>query len=583
MHKSRNAFLPTWWLTLTLLLLPVLRAQETPPASPPAEPVAPADPSTPATPATPAPEKTDEAAAPAEEAKVAPEEKKADGELRDLTADTDKPAKKGTRHTRNVRRGNGIPFGDHSVPAGSTRYEAASIFGNSTVDGHVTGEAVSIFGSTTVNGTVDGEAVSVFGSSTINGQVKGESVTVFGDLNLGPNAQVHGDTVVVFGRVNRAPGAQIHGSVQEIGRFGPFADFTGLHVWVNKCFMMARPLAFDGRLLWAWYIAFGFLAFYALIALIAPTGVIKCVETLEERPGYSLLSALLTMLLTPVAYLLLVLTLTIVIGVVLVPLFSMGLFFAAIFGKIVMLAWLGRRITRLMGDGPLAHPVFGVLIGGLIVLLLYTIPIAGFVIYKLLGILGLGVVVYTLILQYKASRPPKPVPAAPTSTVIIAPVMPGTAGVATATGFAAAPEAMAPPVMLPPVISAATLQRVGFWHRLAASVIDGILIGMMCGFLSNMWHGFEVFPFWFALYCVVMWATKGTTIGGIICGLRLVRVDDRPIDWSVAIVRALGGFLSLFVAGLGFIWVAFDDEKQSWHDKIAGTTIVRVPKGTPLL
>jgi len=48
-------------------------------------------------------------------------------------------------------------------------------------------------------------------------------------------------------------------------------------------------------------------------------------------------------------------------------------------------------------------------------------------------------------------------------------------------------------------------------------------------------------------------------------------------------VRALGGFLSLFVAGIGFIWVAFDDEKQSWHDKIAGTTIVKVPKGTALL
>jgi uncharacterized RDD family membrane protein YckC len=41
--------------------------------------------------------------------------------------------------------------------------------------------------------------------------------------------------------------------------------------------------------------------------------------------------------------------------------------------------------------------------------------------------------------------------------------------------------------------------------------------------------------------------------------------------------------LSLFVAGLGFIWVAFDDECQSWHDKISGTTIVRVPRGISLI
>jgi uncharacterized RDD family membrane protein YckC len=55
------------------------------------------------------------------------------------------------------------------------------------------------------------------------------------------------------------------------------------------------------------------------------------------------------------------------------------------------------------------------------------------------------------------------------------------------------------------------------------------------------------------------------------------------MDWGVALVRGLSAFLSLVVFGLGFIWVAFDDAKQSWHDKVAGTTIVKVPKGTPLL
>jgi uncharacterized RDD family membrane protein YckC len=38
----------------------------------------------------------------------------------------------------------------------------------------------------------------------------------------------------------------------------------------------------------------------------------------------------------------------------------------------------------------------------------------------------------------------------------------------------------------------------------------------------------------------------------------------------------------LAVAGLGFIWIVFDDAKQAWHDKIAGTVVVRVPKGVPL-
>ena len=45
----------------------------------------------------------------------------------------------------------------------------------------------------------------------------------------------------------------------------------------------------------------------------------------------------------------------------------------------------------------------GLLIGGLLMLLVYLIPVVGFIVYKLLGILGLGVVVYTLILLSRSA------------------------------------------------------------------------------------------------------------------------------------------------------------------------------------
>jgi uncharacterized RDD family membrane protein YckC len=86
-----------------------------------------------------------------------------------------------------------------------------------------------------------------------------------------------------------------------------------------------------------------------------------------------------------------------------------------------------------------------------------------------------------------------------------------------------------------------------------------------------------------AVYGAFMWRFKGATIGGIICGLKVVRLDDGPIDWPTAIVRALGCFLSLIPLGLGFIWVAFDVRRQSWHDKIAGTVVVRPPRGVSLV
>jgi uncharacterized RDD family membrane protein YckC len=48
-------------------------------------------------------------------------------------------------------------------------------------------------------------------------------------------------------------------------------------------------------------------------------------------------------------------------------------------------------------------------------------------------------------------------------------------------------------------------------------------------------------------------------------------------------VRALGCFLSMIVACLGFIWIAIDSEKQAWHDKIAGTVVVRTSKAAALV
>jgi uncharacterized RDD family membrane protein YckC len=92
-----------------------------------------------------------------------------------------------------------------------------------------------------------------------------------------------------------------------------------------------------------------------------------------------------------------------------------------------------------------------------------------------------------------------------------------------------------------------------------------------------------VFLPFLAMYAAVLWKLKGSTIGGIIFGLKVVRVDGKPAEWVTMIVRALGCFFSLIVVGLGFFWIAFDREKQGWHDKIAGTVVVKLPKGSSLV
>lgn len=595
-------------VTLTGLLSfgPLLRAQENAPA-----PEAPPAPAAPSEPAQPAKEPDDVVETP--EPATAPKAERA--EEPDAKVAPVKELKSRTKHGRNGTHYYGSErvsiFSDSTLEAGQSAHAVVSILGSSQSAGDVREAVVSVLGGSRVTGGTVGEAVvSVLGNTYVNGRVSGEMVTVLGNAELGPDAVVEGDVVTVGGKLKRAEGAVIRGEVHSVSIGGPFFDFGGLTTWLHECLLKGRPLAFHDDLAWAWALALLFLAISLLIAVIAPRGVVKCAETLEQKPGSCLLAAILALLLTPVAYILLTFTLTLVVGFVLIPVFSFGLFVAGLVGKAVMLAWLGRR---LLGTG--GNVIIAVLLGGVIVLGLYTLWGVGFVTYGLIRFVGLGVVVYTLIQHFKDTRPPRPAAPAPvqvpTSGVVPSPVTPASAmseavpptqmsGVGPA-AFATTPAATVPPdLTLPPlppsvappirptaVISAATLPRAGFWIRLAASLLDFVMIGVALAISSRMFYGWFApgsnLPFWFAVYCIVMWATKGTTVGGIICGLKVVRLDDRPLDWGIAIVRALGGFLSFAVAGLGFIWVAFDDERQSWHDKIAGTTIVRVPKGTALV
>lgn len=468
-----------------------------------------------------------------------------------------------------------------STSAGMVHDAVVSVFGSSTSSGDVGNAVVSVFGNTRVtDGTVGEAAVTVLGNNYVNGHVRGQVVAVLGNVEFGPNAIVDGEVVCVGGQVVRDPKAVLRGQVQNVGIGGHHFSFDWLTAWVAQCLVLGRPLAFGAHLMWAWWVAFAYLAVYTIVALVAPAAVGDCVRTFEAYPGKSILAGVLTLLLTPLAYVLLALTVFIVVGAALIPLFTLGLFLAGLFGRVVMLAWLGRRVAKMLVTEDKISAAGTVLIGGGIVLLLYMVPVLGFVVYKALGVLGLGVVIYTLLLSNKNKR--------------IAPI-----GARAVTPAAIATAAEVPPVVdmpagipaksaqLPPVISAATLPRAGFWIRVGASLLDVIMVAVLFGMLNGVFgwffHVSGSFPFWFAVYSVTMWATKGTTIGGIICGLKVVRLDDRPIDWGVAIVRGLAAFLSLVVAGLGFIWVAFDDDKQSWHDKIAGTTIVYVPKGTSVI
>ena len=75
-------------------------------------------------------------------------------------------------------------------------------------------------------------------------------------------------------------------------------------------------------------------------------------------------------------------------------------------------------------------------------------------------------------------------------------------------------------------------------------------------------------------YFAGMWAWKGTTIGGIVLGLKVARMDGQPLTFTVALVRGLAAAFSVIVLFLGFLWMLWDPRQQGWHDKLAHTIVV---------
>lgn len=498
-------------------------------------------------------------------------------------------------------------------------------------------EVVVVFGNVEIEGRVDRGVVVVGGSAKINGPVGGEVVAVAGSVQLGANASVRRDVVVVGGRFTNEHQAKVGGKVVALERLFPAVE--PLLAWVHQCLLLGRPMS--PTLGWTWAVAGMFLAFYLFVALVFGRGVRATVRTLEERPGGTLLTAILVLPLFPLFMLLLAIT---GVGVLLVPFVLMGLVCGVLFGKAAFLAFLGGSAMRPFGGEPGGSVVLATLVGGVVLMLLYLVPYLGMLLWALTAWIGIGMVLFTILLGMRREnaaagvaaagagarpgamagpggnpfvQPVAPARVAPAMVAPVAssapaspepPVVPGgataaaggavgaaarmtsdvegvppvaaplpAAGMAGATGAAAA--GLRAPVS--PPISAATLERAGFGIRLGALAIDVVLIGVIVGLIGG--SGGSVFPLLFGVYCAGLWFWRGTTIGGIVCGLKVVRLDDRPVDFATALVRTLGAFLSVLVAGLGFLWVAWDPERQTWHDKIAGTTVVRVPKGISLV
>ena len=70
------------------------------------------------------------------------------------------------------------------------------------------------------------------------------------------------------------------------------------------------------------------------------------------------------------------------------------------------------------------------------------------------------------------------------------------------------------------------------------------------------------------------WNRRGWSPGKRAWGLRLEGVDGQRPTLMRALVRALFAEVSLFL-WLGYVWAGWDRQGQTWHDRVAGTWVVR--------
>ena len=265
---------------------------------------------------------------------------------------------------------------------------------------------------------------------------------------------------------------------------------------------------------------------------------------------------LLFVLLAPLTFLLAVS----IVGIVVIPFLFCAMIIAFLFGKVSVYRFAGAQLGRQFNLATFQLPLVALLIGALIFCLLYMIPVLGFLVWCAIIPFGMGAAALAAFAGLRREGN-------------------GRSAVGAVAATASVPFPSDPPLM-PGAVSPAdfiSMPRAGFWLRTCATVLDVLLFVFVL-----IVTGPKAVLFWL-VYHVAMWAWKGTTVGGIVVGIKLVRVDGRPIDVGVALVRAAAGLFSALILGLGFFWAGWDRGKQSWHDKIAGTVMVKVPKGMLLL
>jgi uncharacterized RDD family membrane protein YckC len=460
------------------------------------------------------------------------------------------------------------------------------------------------------------DVVVIAGDAVIEGRVDRDVVVVLGKAQLASTAVIDGSFVVVGGTAVIAEGAQVRedlfvaGGLESpagfnpgghhvvVGTAGMGTRLRGMVPWLTQGLLLGRPIV--PGLPWVWTVAFIFFIVNLLLNVIFDTPVRAATTTMRATPLSSFMTGLLVMLLAgPVCVLLAVS----VIGLAVVPFVLCALLLGAALGKVGFARWIGMTVFHQDDIESRGQSLRSFLIGSAIMCIAYMIPVLGMVTWVMAGIFGLGASTLAFFSAYRREnpRPPKKSKVPPVEPAATVPPMAPPPDAAPAMASVVPPIPPPPPftppaedpsyaAVVPPPDQVAPradselvmLPRAAFLERLGAFALDLVLVLILVN-LFDFDRDWENKALFIALvYHIGFWTWKGTTLGGIICQLRLVRIDGAMVRFADSLVRGLTGVFSLAVVGLGFLWILRDPDRQAWHDRVAGTYVVKVPRNWPI-
>jgi uncharacterized RDD family membrane protein YckC len=121
----------------------------------------------------------------------------------------------------------------------------------------------------------------------------------------------------------------------------------------------------------------------------------------------------------------------------------------------------------------------------------------------------------------------------------------------------------------------------GFLERLLAVIIDALVL-LIPNIIVVVVLGDGIAANLVSLaigisYTLYFWTTTGATVGKQVMGLKVVMADGGGlVSAGTGILRYIGYIISGIPLFLGYLWAIWDPKHEAWHDKIAGTKVIKV-------